>query len=70
MTVVTAPQDDIYFSKNTPVEDLKEACVDYFMKMYNWTDVSFYSVIDSLFRHKLKKRLKATSVTQVNWTRF
>ena len=40
MTVVTAPPDDIYFSKNTPAEDLKEACVDYFMKMYNWTEVS------------------------------
>ena len=46
MTVVTAPPDDIYYTKDTPVEDISKACVDYFMMQYNWSEVSsFYNTL-------------------------
>ena len=43
MTVITASADDKIYQKTMPVEELKVACVEHFMKKYNVTEVSqFY----------------------------
>ena len=38
-TVITAGVDDKIYSKETPTEELKTACVEYFKKSYNATEV-------------------------------
>ena len=44
-TVITAGKDDKIFTKDTPAEELKVACVDYFKKIYNATDVSNFIIL-------------------------
>ena len=45
MTVVTTGVNDESYSEKTPREELKKACIDYFMKIYNATEViiTFYN---------------------------
>ena len=70
MTVVTAPPDDIYFTQSTPAEELREACMNYFMSRYSFSEVSVHQILlKPIFRSKLSKKRKAISVTQANLNR-
>ena len=60
MTVVTAPPDDIYYTQDTPMEEIREACIDFFMKKYNMPDVRAHFFYDIPFyrnKHNKKQRV-------------
>ena len=71
-TEIKSGKDDKVFTEETPVEELKVGCIDYFTKIYNITDVSnFIILIKTLFlRNKHKLKLMFILVTQAKWKKF